>query len=174
MLMTGRGEGGKGVLNYDIGDGEYLDQLAIEEAMKDTVHAKSGPHRLSIAKLTLSGFVVDAGPFRRLFNPSRLRQIHFKDNCIDAGFALPDHLKRRVNVTWPKDEHAGHKCAKAVGAQKVSLKDLKIVELKKGKVVSSSPVEFKDGKFMLGSDDSQAKPAPKLSRKKGMNFKEDL
>lgn len=56
---------------------------------------------LPIVKLVLAGFVVDAGPFFRWFNPMRLRQIEFKYGCIDAGFALPSHMSKLVTVSWP-------------------------------------------------------------------------
>ncbi len=56
---------------------------------------------LPIVKLVLAGFVVDAGPFFRWFNPMRLRNIEFKYGCIDAGFALPSHMSNLVTVSWP-------------------------------------------------------------------------
>lgn len=50
--------------------------------------------RLSIKKLTLSGFIVDAGPFIHWFDPRKLRSIHFKGQCVDAGFWLPRSMAK--------------------------------------------------------------------------------
>lgn len=84
-------------------------------------------NRLSIKKLTLSGFVVDADPFIQWFDPKRLRTIHFKENCVDAGFYLARPLKAVV-VLFPKEE--------SLPARSVDLStDLKVVELKNGKKV---------------------------------------
>ena len=60
---------------------------------------------LPVVKLVLAGFVVDAGPFFRWFNPMRLRHIEFKYGCIDAGFALLSHMSNLVTVAWPEKPH---------------------------------------------------------------------
>ena len=59
---------------------------------------------LSIVKLSLSGFVVDAEPIFKWFNPRRLRAIEFKRDCVDAGFALPAFMEGKVAITWPRGE----------------------------------------------------------------------
>src|ERR1700749_4759204 len=56
------------------------------------------PQYLSVVKLVLAGFVVDASPFVRWFDPNRLRQIYFKFGCIDAGFFLPAKMDGLVHI----------------------------------------------------------------------------
>lgn len=57
--------------------------------------------RLSIQRLTLSGFVVDADPIIQWFDPEKLRCIHFKGQCIDAGLWLPLSMKN-VSLEVPQ------------------------------------------------------------------------
>lgn len=113
-------------MHPDIGYGEYLDKQSIEKAkILASVH---GPTRqlLSIKFLTLSGFVVDADPFVQWFDPSKLRRIHFKSQCVDAGFWLPDSMQE-VTVRSPMTTGAE---AVTVGILKLDLrKDLKEIEL---------------------------------------------
>lgn len=91
-------------------------------------------NRLSIKKLTLSGFVVDADPFIQWFDPSRLRTIHFKENCVDAGFYLTRALKT-VAVLFPNNETT-------VLARSVDLSDsLKVIELRGGKKIGGAASE---------------------------------
>lgn len=52
---------------------------------------------LPIKVLRLQGFVVDALPFAQGFN--NLERIDFLANCFDAGFALPEELREKVEVT---------------------------------------------------------------------------
>lgn len=93
-------------------------------------------NRLPIKKLTLSGFVVDADPFIQWFDPRRLRTIHFKENCVDAGFYLTKSMKK-VSVLFPRDED------KPVPVRSVSLlKDLKLIELKGGRKVGEAAKTF--------------------------------
>ena len=81
---------------------------------------------LPIVKLVLAGFVVDAGPFFRWFNPMRLRQIKFKHGCIDAGFALPSHMSNLVTVSWP--ESVPEEC-KLITVSRLSQHDVKTLSL---------------------------------------------
>jgi hypothetical protein len=39
---------------------------------------------------------VDADPFLHWFDPQRLRTIHFKGECIDAGFWLPQAMQKVI------------------------------------------------------------------------------
>lgn len=52
---------------------------------------------LPIKVLRLQGFVVDALPFAQGFD--NLERIDFLANCFDAGFALPEQLREKVEVT---------------------------------------------------------------------------
>lgn len=83
---------------------------------------------LPIVKLVLAGFVVDAGPFFRWFNPMRLRKVEFAHGCIDAGFALPSHMHNLVTVSWPG--HPPEEC-KLIRVMKMSQQDLKHILLSK-------------------------------------------
>ena len=95
------GDKGTGVLHEQYGFGEYLDEEAIKKARIKVAGAVTNRY-LSIVKLTLGGFVVDAAPFNRWFSPMRLRHIEFTHGCVDAGFTLPPHLTQLVPTTWPR------------------------------------------------------------------------
>jgi hypothetical protein len=103
--MTGadenRGEQEDGSLNDTFGTGEYLDKNAMAAARSAVSSQGVNLRYLPVVNLVLAGFVVDAGPFFRWFNPMRLRSIEFKHSCIDAGFALPSHMSNLVTVSWP-------------------------------------------------------------------------
>lgn len=129
------GDLGTGELHPDIGYGEYLDKYCIEKAK--VLAAAMGPTRqlLSIKFLTLSGFVVDADPFVQWFDPAALRRIHFKGQCVDAGFWLPETM-RKVTVRSPMTTGSE---ALPVGILKLDLnKDWKEIELRGGKMVKRS------------------------------------
>lgn len=86
--------------------------------------ASKGPvnQKLSIIKLTLSGFVVDAEPWD-WFHPQRLSEINFGHDCIDAGFALSSAFAENVTISCPPK--ATDVCLTA-----------KIVQFGKAKIVS--------------------------------------
>lgn len=87
---------------------------------------------LPIKFLTLSGFVVDADPFVQWFDPLKLRRIHFKGQCVDAGFWLPDTMQE-VTIRSPMTTGAE---AVPVDILEPNLKrDLQEIELGGGKVV---------------------------------------
>lgn len=133
MLLTRcSGNLGTGELHPDLGYGEYLDKQCMEKAK--ILAAVMGPiHKLLPIKfLTLSGFVIDADPFVQWFDPSKLRRIHFKGQCVDAGFWLPDTMQD-VTVRSPMTMGAE---AVPVGIFKLDLKKgLKEIEVRGGKVV---------------------------------------
>jgi hypothetical protein len=101
LLTYSRGEQEDGSLRETAGVGEYLDRNAMASARSLVSSQGVNLRYLPIVKLVLAGFVVDAGPFFRWFNPMRLRQVEFKYGCIDAGFALPSHMSNLVTVSWP-------------------------------------------------------------------------
>lgn len=97
--------------------------------------------RLSIRRLTLTGFVVDADPLILWFDPSKLRVVNFKDNCVDAGFYLSTSMQGRTAVVYPRQ---GEETAVAVPARRVDLKnELKIIELRDAKKVIEKPYRAK-------------------------------
>ncbi|KAL2010850.1 hypothetical protein VTN00DRAFT_3568 [Thermoascus crustaceus] len=126
------GNDGDGTLDRDIGIGEYLDKNIIEAAR--ILASTMGPtrNRLSIVSLTLTGFVVDADPFYLWFNPGRLRRIHFKNDCVDAGFCLPQSMRGGiVTIDFPRQvkEHA------MVIRPVDPVREIKLVELQGGEKV---------------------------------------
>lgn len=128
------GDRGNGELSGDIGFGEYLDKQSIEKAKIRAMAMGRTSHRLSIRKITLSGFVVDADPFIQWFDPQKLRCINFKGRCIDAGFWLP--LSMKVTVRFPRN--IDHQPV-PVGILKIDVKrDLSVVELEGGKKVKET------------------------------------
>ena len=93
---------------------------------------------LPVVKLTLLGFVVDAGPMK-WFDPRRLRQITFRHGCFDAGFSLPGRMADLIKIDLPTPD--GMK-----KFTKVTPDDIKVVTLKKGKVVKdAAPPKPKHG-----------------------------
>ncbi|KAJ5778732.1 hypothetical protein N7520_001978 [Penicillium odoratum] len=126
---------GYGEINTNIGFGEYLDKRAIETAKVSALHMGHPSRRLSICKLTLSGFIVDADPIIQWFDPEKLRTIQFKGYCVDAGLWLPLSM-RSVSIQVPKKIHLQ---AVPFGYVKVNLeKDLKALEIRGGKVLEST------------------------------------
>ncbi|KAJ5929845.1 hypothetical protein N7454_006795 [Penicillium verhagenii] len=96
------GDRGDGELSHKIGYGEYLDKRCIEMAKVRALQMGQTSHRLSIRKLTLSGFIVDADPIIQWLDPEKLRSIHFKGKCIDAGLWLPLSMKK-ISIRFPHD-----------------------------------------------------------------------
>ncbi|KAJ6121300.1 hypothetical protein N7512_003765, partial [Penicillium capsulatum] len=127
---------GEGELHHNIGYGEYLDKQSMETAKIRALAMGPTRQRLSIKKLTLSGFVVDADPFVQWFDPEKFRSIHLKGQCIDAGLWLPQSMtKVSVRVPRPIDLDAV-----PVGILKLDLhRDIKVVTLKRGRVMKTSP-----------------------------------
>lgn len=103
-----RGDDGEGVLHESYGVGEYLDVQAIKAAYKKTTTLGVNLRYLPIVNIVLAGFVVDACPFVRYFNPMRLRQIYFKRDCIDAGFVLPPGVSQLVDVMSPEHKETSN------------------------------------------------------------------
>ncbi|RAL11901.1 uncharacterized protein BO97DRAFT_453530 [Aspergillus homomorphus CBS 101889] len=125
---------GTGQLDRTIGEGEYLDKLVIEKAKVCAMAIGYTRHKFSIRTLTLTGFVVDADPFLHWFDVKRLKCLHFKDICVDAGFYLCEPMKR-VSILFPRlvDENA-------VVAHRVDpLAELKVVQLRGGRKVGEIP-----------------------------------
>ncbi|KAJ6015911.1 hypothetical protein N7540_010502 [Penicillium herquei] len=132
------GERGDGTLHTDIGYGEYLDKQAIEKAKVRAIAMGRTSSRLTIRKLTVSGFVVDADPFIQWFDPLKLRCIHFKGHCVDAGVWLPLAM-RNVSIRYPK---AIDLRPVPVGVLKINVKqDLEIVNLGDEKETQLEEVE---------------------------------
>lgn len=97
--------------------------------------------RLTIKALTLTGFVVDGDPFLHWFDPDKLRSIHFKGYCVDAGFWLPRGMQK-VAVRYSKQIDLE---AVPVGITELDRKDLKVIRLKGGKKVKEMAISERDG-----------------------------
>ncbi|OXV07556.1 hypothetical protein Egran_04678 [Elaphomyces granulatus] len=125
------GQYGNGTIHRSIGVGEYLDTAAIGVAKTNAALLGPTRNRLSISKLSLSGFVVDADPFELWFDHRCLRLIHFKNDCVDAGFYLPSEM-RHVEIKFPADIKE-----EAIWAYRFSPKeDLRLIEMKGGEKVA--------------------------------------
>jgi hypothetical protein len=160
------------MLHCSIGIGEYMDKRAIEAAKGRAALLGPTLNRFSIAKLTLSGFVVDADPFELWFDPERLRTIHFKNNCVDAGFFLPDDIQDHVTITFPREieERALHMWIYRVDPRK----EVKLIELRKGAKIAewSAQSEKKIQKLLIdgapnGRDVNLGKPSQNLTMRVG-------
>ncbi|RAK77067.1 uncharacterized protein BO72DRAFT_110213 [Aspergillus fijiensis CBS 313.89] len=126
---------GAGALPRTIGEGEYLDKIALEKAKICAMVQGPTRNRLSIRTLTLTGFVVDADPFLLWFDATRLKCLHFKDYCVDAGFYLCEAM-HRVSVLYPQLLLVDEEGREAVVARRVNLrKELKVVQLRGGRKV---------------------------------------
>lgn len=151
----GSGNNGTGILNRRFGIGEYLDKCSIEQAK---LHAMTqGPilSHLTVRRLTLTGFVVDADPFLLWFDPARLQRINFRDHCVDAGFYLPASMKGKVTVVYPRLTQEN---AVVIPGRRVELKnELKIIELRGGKKVSEKPYRMKQNPKWKGRDSKKKK-----------------
>ncbi|KAJ6098538.1 hypothetical protein N7467_000073 [Penicillium canescens] len=135
------GQYGTGELNPDIGYGEYLDKHAIEKAKIRAMAMDTTSKRLGIKTISLSGFVVDADPFLHWFDPEKLRTIHFKAHCVDAGLWLPRNMRNvTIRLSKPFDLEAV-----PIGIVTLNLlKDLNIITLEKGRKVSQVAFEHWD------------------------------
>ncbi|KKY15706.1 hypothetical protein UCRPC4_g06207 [Phaeomoniella chlamydospora] len=122
------GTNGEGILDPSLGFGEYLDVRAIKLAHERAKSQGATLSFLPIVNLTLVGFVVDAAPFVRCFNPMRLRHIDFKHNCVDAGFVLPRAMRPLVAVNG--DNH-GNLASQLVNATFIPAGTVKLVTVKK-------------------------------------------
>ena len=167
-----RGDDAQGILNTDYGFSEYLDSKAIKEGKTRAHEMGSEMLYLSIVKLTLAGFVVDADPFLRYFNPLRIREINFKRDCVDAGFFLPRALQPIVSISasgTPRGpmRPTGGPTASVATAQTitpVNLRDLKIITIgPRGNIVDRQDA-FPN---LQGGAQEQAAPAPESAIKKG-------
>ncbi len=132
LLINCRGQHGEGDLSPEFGIGEYLDKQAIAMAKLEAAPRGGRLRYLPVVKLALSGFVVDAGSMK-WFDPLRLRQIEFKHNCIDAGFALPVNMVDLVKMSWPRGNDG-----RTVKVTNVTREDIHLITLKKGKIVNES------------------------------------
>ena len=103
-LIHESGDGGKGTLRYELGCGEYLDSITMGEARKMALEKGTVNELFTIRKLCLTGFVVDTYPFERHFDPERLQEIDFENDCIDAGFSLTSPMLERVTISFPKKD----------------------------------------------------------------------
>ncbi|PYI27374.1 hypothetical protein BP00DRAFT_460254 [Aspergillus indologenus CBS 114.80] len=129
---------GAGTLPRTIGEGEYLDKLALEKAKVCAMVHGPTRNRLSLRTLTLTGFVVDADPILLWFDPARLKCLHFKAFCVDAGFYLCEAM-HRVSVLFPR-RLGPEEGAEAVVARRVHLRsELKVVQLRGGRKVGEMP-----------------------------------
>ncbi len=134
FLTDFSGNKGQGIMRHNIGYGEYLDTLAIMNARKEAKPKGSVNEKLPIAILRLTGFVVDADPFKRWFDPKKLREIDFANDCIDAGFGLSLEMLQNVKITCPGDG-----APRVIETQAFKLSDVKLITLKKGKKVAEEP-----------------------------------
>lgn len=125
------GHHGTGVLHEEFGDGEYLDTQAIKMAQLEVAAEipEANMRYLPVRKLRLVNFVVDSGPILRWFDPDKLEEINLKDGCVDAGFDLSCEMPK-LKVLSP-----GPTAAPSI-ARLARPGELKLVDLKKGKVVS--------------------------------------
>jgi hypothetical protein len=140
LLTHSRGENADGLLRDSFGTGEYLDKNAMASARSLVSSEGVNLRYLPIVKLVLAGFVVDAGPFFRWFNPMRLRQIEFRYGCIDAGFAIPSHMSDAVTVSWPDMPQQD---ARKFLVSKVRQYDIKTIWLKRKPSTASEAVILK-------------------------------
>ncbi|KAF2691997.1 hypothetical protein K458DRAFT_438286 [Lentithecium fluviatile CBS 122367] len=90
-----RGVDGKGVLHYEYGTGEYLDDYCMRKARIASKVEEAKPLPLWCVKL--DGFVVDQLPFEHEL--SKVVLLTCGENCIDAGLRAP---KTSRAYTWNK------------------------------------------------------------------------
>ncbi|KAJ9605061.1 hypothetical protein H2200_010451 [Cladophialophora chaetospira] len=151
------GSHGIGELHPEFGSGEYLDRNAMKQAQATASNELKVAkiQYLPIVNLTLTNFAVDAGPFFRFFDPACFKEVTFKGTCWDAGFFLPNEMRKTVAVRGPQapksepgmDLSALPASLRAeMAAKGLGLGDLKVVTLSKGKVVKR---EAWDGKNHL-------------------------
>lgn len=124
------GSHGTGELHEEFGIGAYLDSQAINMAqLKHTTETPPcNAKYLPIKKLTLANFVVDGCAIMKWFDPELLGEIEFKFGCVDAGFFLIRGMEH-VRITSPRQ---------ALHGIWIQPGTAKLVDLKRGKVVSST------------------------------------
>ncbi|KAF3480603.1 uncharacterized protein GIQ15_05950 [Arthroderma uncinatum] len=157
------GESGEGELHRRAGVGEYLDKEAIAEARARASEMGCVPDRLPVVQISLNGFVVDADPFFQWFNPHRLRVINFKNDCVDAGFALPRSMSERVVVSWPNNV-----AEYAMRVRHVKPGEVKLINIPKRK--GKEPAALDKGK-LVDIPKKGKKPADKADEHKLVNEK---
>ena len=150
IFFLSSGDNGCGELERRVGIGEYLDKMAIKKAWTRAIRMGCTMNQLPIVKLSLTGFVVDADPFFYWFNPHRLRILDFKNDCVDAGFALPKKMAEHVIVTWPREV-----VENAQVAQVIRPGQLKIVNIGPG------------GKLIDNKETTGNKTNPRINGDKG-------
>jgi hypothetical protein len=131
------GHHGTGILHEEFGDGEYLDTQAIKLSALDVAEQISdlSVQYLPIKKLKLMNIVIDRWPIMRWFDPTQLEEIVFRSGCIDAGFYLPYHMMHvKVQVEEPPSSIA----------RAIKRRELKVLELNKGQVISSQYAAMAD------------------------------
>ncbi|RMD43898.1 hypothetical protein DV735_g1247, partial [Chaetothyriales sp. CBS 134920] len=136
------GHHGEGILHEEFGEGEYLDSQAIKMARQKVLRSLpfNNERFLPVEKLSLERFVVDGGAFARWFDPRRLREIEFRDRCVDAGLYLNPEMCH-VKITAPTGCHRHQLChhqrlCRLPMGRAVKMGELKTVDLKKGRVIS--------------------------------------
>ncbi|KAI9706664.1 MAG: hypothetical protein M1836_003673 [Candelina mexicana] len=97
------GDKGSGVINYQLGYGEYLDPLAIMKARRVMCPVVDKEHDkyIHLEYLALAGFVVDAQPFIKAFCPGCLKHLEIVHDCIDAGLAMPEQMLANLQLSIP-------------------------------------------------------------------------
>jgi hypothetical protein len=92
-----KGMDGKGVLNYLIGTGEYLDDYCIRKARIASGLSEATP--LPLWCLKLDGFVIDHLPFENEL--SSIVLLMCGEDCIDSGLRAP-RTERAPQNEWSK------------------------------------------------------------------------
>ncbi|KAI9775943.1 MAG: hypothetical protein M1835_005660 [Candelina submexicana] len=97
------GDKGSGVINYQLGYGEYLDPLAIMKARRVMCPVVDSEHDkyIHLEHLALAGFVVDAQPFIKAFCPECLKHLEIVQDCVDAGLAMPELMLANLQLSIP-------------------------------------------------------------------------
>ena len=106
--MLIRGSGNKnGCLHESIGCGEYLDYVSVLKGKLNAQRqgfAMGARNKLSLRKLSLSGFAVHGKPIVEFFDPTKFKEIRFISKCVDGGFSLAGTQFSGVIVTSPAAE----------------------------------------------------------------------
>ncbi|KAI9831818.1 MAG: hypothetical protein M1819_004715 [Sarea resinae] len=114
VSMSYHGDNGSGRIHYRLGYGEYLDEKAMHDARESAKQTRRVGKVLSIEVLRLKGFVVDARPFFKYFDPTQLHVLEL-EHCIDAGLALPRDMWERITIICPEDGRSGYEAVVAMG-----------------------------------------------------------
>ncbi|RMZ86877.1 hypothetical protein DV736_g5895, partial [Chaetothyriales sp. CBS 134916] len=159
------GHHGEGILHEEFGEGEYLDSQAIKMARQQVVRSLpfNNERFLPVEKLGLERFVVDGGSIMRWFDPQRLRKIEFKDGCIDAGLYLKPGMRHvKITAATARPQHYHHYLHRQHVGRAVKMGELKLVDLKKGRVVSRK--DTRTGREELESAQKQPGLKAKMSQ----------